>query len=87
MARALHRVMPPIEVVKGSPYNIAPDASDSQIDEFLNKRLVAEGNKDYVQSDVSNCNFTSKIIARTCNCELCVVRYYVYDMGNYFLAK
>jgi len=27
MARAIHRVMPPIEVIKGSEYNIPPNAS------------------------------------------------------------
>ena len=43
MARALHRIMPPIEVVKGSEYNIAPDSNPFQIDDFLKARLKAEG--------------------------------------------
>ena len=43
MARALHRVMPPIEVVKGSEYNIAPDATIGSVDDFLAKRLEKEG--------------------------------------------
>jgi magnesium chelatase subunit D len=35
--------MPPIEVVKGSEYNIAPDARENQMDDFLQKRLKMEG--------------------------------------------
>ncbi len=34
MARALHRLMPPIEVVKGSRYNIDPK-NPSEMDDFL----------------------------------------------------
>lgn len=45
MARALHRVMPPIEVIKGSEYNISPDASDNEVDDFLKKQLVIDGKK------------------------------------------
>jgi Mg-chelatase subunit ChlI len=43
MARALHRVMPPIERIKGSEYNIAPDALENQIDDFLLKKMSDEG--------------------------------------------
>ncbi len=34
MARALHRIMPPIEIVKGSRYNIDPK-NPGEIDDFL----------------------------------------------------
>ena len=43
MARAVHRVMPPIEVVKGSEYNIAPDAREIDVDDFLKAKLESEG--------------------------------------------
>lgn len=43
MARALHRLMPPIEVIAGSDYNIDPNASsDLDIDDFLKTRLANE---------------------------------------------
>lgn len=58
MARAMHRVMPPIEVVKGSEYNVAPDAREEQMDDFLVKRLRAEGKtvKD-LDTEVVTCPF------------------------------
>merc|ERR1719327_509958 len=40
MARALHQLLPPIEVIKGSPFNIAPDG------EF--------GMDDYLKMDIAN---------------------------------
>eukprot|EP00981_Chlorochromonas_danica_P004626 scaffold919_cov153-Ochromonas_danica.AAC.9 len=43
MARALHRVMPPIEVVRGSEYNVSPEATNIEIDDFLRARLEKEG--------------------------------------------
>jgi magnesium chelatase subunit D len=43
MARALHRVMPPIEVIKGSEYNINPEARMSDVDDFLKKQMVIDG--------------------------------------------
>lgn len=44
MARALHRIMPPIEVVKGSEYNVDPEATGSQeMDDFLRNDLEAKG--------------------------------------------
>lgn len=44
MARALHRVMPPIEVIKGSEYNIDPKTTNSRdIDDFLLKELKTTG--------------------------------------------
>lgn len=42
MARALHRVMPPIERIKGSQYNVAPDAGLGMIDDFLSQRMQRE---------------------------------------------
>eukprot|EP00595_Chromulina_sp_UTEXLB2642_P000509 CAMPEP_0196761972 /NCGR_PEP_ID=MMETSP1095-20130614/1296_1 /TAXON_ID=96789 ORGANISM="Chromulina nebulosa, Strain UTEXLB2642" /NCGR_SAMPLE_ID=MMETSP1095 /ASSEMBLY_ACC=CAM_ASM_000446 /LENGTH=834 /DNA_ID=CAMNT_0042112145 /DNA_START=82 /DNA_END=2586 /DNA_ORIENTATION=+ len=42
MARAIHRVMPPIEVVKGSEYNISPEAMDNEIDDFLRDELNSQ---------------------------------------------
>lgn len=58
MARALHRIMPPIEVIKGSDYNIAPDAKNNEIDDFLTKRLKAE-NKELkdLETEVITCPF------------------------------
>lgn len=43
MARAIHKVMPPIEVIKGSPFNI--DLESEQWDSFLEAELVS-GKKD-----------------------------------------
>lgn len=58
MARALHRVVPPIEVVKGSDYNIAPDAKNNEIDDFLKKRLALEGKKlSSLETEVITCPF------------------------------
>lgn len=45
MARALHRIMPPIEVVKGSEYNVNPQANENDCDDFLKAKLKAEGKK------------------------------------------
>jgi magnesium chelatase subunit D len=45
MARALHRIMPPIEVITGSEYNVDPGASGGGVDDFLKKKLEAEGKK------------------------------------------
>jgi len=45
MARALHRIMPPIEVVKGSEYNIDPGSDEGQVDDFLKRTLSKEGKK------------------------------------------
>eukprot|EP01042_Synura_sphagnicola_P029226 gene29226-37702_t len=58
MARALHRIMPPIEIIKGSEYNIAPDAKDYQIDDFLKKRLQVEGKQlGDLETEVVTCPF------------------------------
>ena len=43
MARALHRIMPPIEVIKGSEYNIDPQAKGNEMDDFLKAKLEDEG--------------------------------------------
>jgi magnesium chelatase subunit D len=58
LARALHRIMPPIEVVKGSEYNIAPDAKKHEIDDFLLKKLSNEikSLKD-LETEVITCPF------------------------------
>ena len=61
MARALHRIMPPIEVVKGSEYNIDPEARSEDhnaVDEFLLQRLRAEGKelKD-LETEIITCPF------------------------------
>ena len=42
MARALHQLLPPIEVIKGSPFNIDP-AGEFGIDDFLRADLEAGG--------------------------------------------
>jgi len=58
MARALHRIMPPIEIIKGSEYNVAPDANDEQIDDFLKKKLRADGQTlSDLESEVITCPF------------------------------
>jgi predicted ATPase with chaperone activity len=58
MARALHRVMPPIERIKGSEYNIAPDAIDTQVDDFLMQRLKSENKKlSDLETEVITCPF------------------------------
>jgi magnesium chelatase subunit D len=58
MARALHRVMPPIEIIQGSQYNIAPDASAGQIDAFLLKQLQRGGrNLSDLPTEVVTCPF------------------------------
>jgi hypothetical protein len=58
MARALHRVMPPIEIVKGSEYNIAPDATTTGIGAFLRKKMETEGKtlSEY-ETEVVTCPF------------------------------
>ena len=58
MARALHRVMPPIEVIKGSEYNIAPDSNPNLIDDFLKVSLAASGKKlTDLETEVITCPF------------------------------
>ncbi|KAG5188517.1 magnesium chelatase subunit D, putative chloroplast precursor [Tribonema minus] len=42
LARALHRLLPPIERVKGSNYNLDPEIPD-QVDSFTAEMLAAEG--------------------------------------------
>jgi len=42
MARALHRLLPPIEVLKGSAFNIDPEGLDG-MDDFLKTELVNGG--------------------------------------------
>ncbi|KAG8461140.1 hypothetical protein KFE25_002329 [Diacronema lutheri] len=43
MARAAHSLMPPIEIVKGSPYNIDPSGPSGEVDSFLSAELEATG--------------------------------------------
>ena len=58
MARALHRIMPPIEVIQGSEYNIPPDAPEGQVDDFLKQRLAREGKQlSDLPTEVITCPF------------------------------
>jgi len=57
MARALHRIMPPIEVVKGSDYNIDPE-SQGELDSFLQAELRASGKGlEDLETEVVPCPF------------------------------
>lgn len=57
MARALHRIMPPIEVVKGSDYNIDPERV-GEVDSFLRDRLEADGKSvEDLETEVIQCPF------------------------------
>jgi hypothetical protein len=40
LVRALHRILPSIQVIDGSAYNVAPHSSTSQIDDFLKQELI-----------------------------------------------
>jgi len=42
MARAVHRIMPPIEIVKGSQFNIDPE-SNGEVDDFLKDSMAEKG--------------------------------------------
>jgi len=42
MARAVHKLLPPIEIVKGSKFNIDP-TTPKEIDSFLDQELMASG--------------------------------------------
>jgi len=42
MARALHQLLPPIEVIKGSPFNIDPEG-EFGLDDFLKRELMNGG--------------------------------------------
>jgi len=43
MARAVHQLMPPIEIVKGSGFNIDPSNILGEVDTFLADQMKAEG--------------------------------------------
>lgn len=58
MARALHRVMPPIERIKGSEYNIDPESSMSEIDDFTRMDLEARGKTlNDLETEIITCPF------------------------------
>ena len=57
MARALHRVMPPIERVKGNLYNIDPE-DPKNIDDFTREMLEKEGKTlSDLETEVITCPF------------------------------
>jgi magnesium chelatase subunit D len=43
MARAVHAIMPPIEIVKGSAFNVDPSSALGEMDSFLDAELKASG--------------------------------------------
>jgi magnesium chelatase subunit D len=43
MARAMHRLLPPIEVIKGSKFNIDPENQDNEVDDFLLQEMAEKG--------------------------------------------
>ena len=57
MARALHQLLPPIEVIKGSPFNIDPEG-EFGIDDFL-KTSITDGGipLDERETEVISCPF------------------------------
>lgn len=58
MARALHRIMPPIEIIKGSMYNVDPEARGDGIDDIFKRELASTGKTlaDY-ETEVVTCPF------------------------------
>jgi magnesium chelatase subunit D len=57
MARALHQLLPPIEVIKGSPFNIDPEG-EWGLDDFLKTDLAAGGTPlDERETEVIPCPF------------------------------
>jgi len=57
MAKGLQRIMPPIERIKGNPFNIDPERPD-QVDTFTEKMLEAEGkNLSDLEREVIPCPF------------------------------
>jgi len=59
MARAMHRLLPPIEIVKDSKFNIDPE-TDDEIDDFLKQKMEAENmplNK--METEVVECPFVT----------------------------
>ena len=59
MARAMHRLLPPIEIIKGSKFNIDPEATN-EIDDFLQQEMV-ESNKSLkdMETEVVECPFVT----------------------------
>lgn len=58
MARALHRVMPPIERIKDSEYNISPEANEKELDDFTRARLVNENKQlSELETEIITCPF------------------------------
>jgi len=56
MARALHRLLPPIEIVKGSPFNIDPNGVE--IDDFLREELAQSGKQlSDLETEIVECPF------------------------------
>jgi len=57
MAKALHRLLPGIEVIKDSVYNIDPARPD-EVDDFLVAKLKAEGkNLEDLETEIIDCPF------------------------------
>ena len=60
MARAMHRLLPPIEIVKGSKFNIDPEDTDGDVDDFLYQEMQAAGKTlADLETEVVECPFVT----------------------------
>jgi len=59
MARAMHRLLPPIEIIKGSKFHIDPE-TDDEIDDFLKQEMVSTNKPlSEFETEVVECPFVT----------------------------